>query len=108
MAAVRFPQATILVLTPELVARYNYLPYRITMPMPTSIVIMWRPVPAGITLPPTRCIYRRRLWDGFANVLARRFAQPVEHVRMRAQLAMKHLRERLFVPMFTVSLHVGE
>ncbi len=94
MLQVRFPRATVLVLTPELIARITYLPYRIMMPMPTFIVIMCDAVPAGITLPPTRCIYRRRYGDGFAKVLTKRFAQPVEHIDYSVHLAINLLRER--------------
>lgn len=99
---VRFPQATILVLTPELVARYN-LP---AIPHNDADADIHRHYVATLCLQVLRCrphavFTAEDYGDGFANVLARRFAQPVEHVRMAPQLAMKRLRERLFVPMFT-------
>ncbi len=78
---VRFPQATILVLTPELVARYN-LPA-----IPHNDADIHRHYVATLCLQILRCrphavFTAEDYGDGFANVLARRFAQPVEHVRM--------------------------
>ena len=80
---VRFPQATILVLTPELVARYN-LP---AIPHNDADADIHRHYVATLCLQILRCrphavFTAEDYGDGFANVLARRFAQPVEHVRM--------------------------
>ena len=80
---VRFPQATILVLTPELVARYN-LP---AIPHNDADADIHRHYVATLCLQVLRCrphavFTAEDYGDGFANVLARRFAQPVEHVRM--------------------------
>ncbi len=80
---VRFPQATFLVLTPELVARYN-LP---AIPHNNADADIHRHYVATLCLQILRCrphavFTAEDYGDGFANVLARRFAQPVEHVRM--------------------------
>ncbi|EHU49515.1 nadR transcriptional repressor / NMN adenylyltransferase [Escherichia coli DEC2E] len=80
---VHFPQATILVLTPELVARYN-LP---AIPHNDADADIHRHYVATLCLQILRCrphavFTAEDYGDGFANVLARRFAQPVEHVRM--------------------------
>ena len=99
---VRFPQATFLVLTPELVARYN-LP---AIPHNNADADIHRHYVATLCLQILRCrphavFTAEDYGDGFANVLARRFAQPVEHVRMARPVGDEALRERLFVPMFT-------
>ena len=99
---VRFPQATFLVLTPELVARYNLLLSRITMLMPTSTVIMWRRYAcryyvAAHTLYLLQKTMAMALLTCWRGVLP----NPLNTFEWRAQLAMKRLRERLFVPMFT-------
>lgn len=99
---VRFPQATFLVLTPELVARYN-LP---AIPHNNADADIHRHYVATLCLQILRCrphavFTAEDYGDGFANVLARRLPNPLNTFEWRAQLAMKRLRERLFVPMFT-------
>lgn len=99
---VRFPQATFLVLTPELVARYN-LP---AIPHNNADADIHRHYVATLCLQILRCrphavFTAEDYGDGFANVLARRFAQPVEHVRMARPVGDEAPSERLFVPMFT-------
>ncbi|HCP6342195.1 TPA: AAA family ATPase [Escherichia coli] len=87
---VRFPRATVLVLTPELIARYN-LP---AIPHNDADADIHRHYVATLCLHVLRCrphavFTAEDYGDGFAKVLAQRFAQPVEHVRLQRPLGDK-------------------
>lgn len=87
---VRFPRATVLVLTPELIARYN-LP---AIPHNDADADIHRHYVATLCLQVLRCrphavFTAEDYGDGFAKVLAQRFAQPVEHVRLQRPLGDK-------------------
>lgn len=80
---IRFPQATILVLTPELIARYH-LP---AIPHNDADADIHRHYVATLCLDVLRCrpqavFTAEEYGDGFAKVLAQRFAQPVAHIRL--------------------------
>ena len=99
---VRFPQATILVLTPELVARYN-LP---AIPHNDADADIHRHYVATLCLQILRCrphavFTAEDYGDGFLTCWRGVLPNPLNTFEWRAQLAMKRLRERLFVPMFT-------
>ncbi|HAI3705838.1 TPA: AAA family ATPase [Escherichia coli] len=81
---VRFPRATVLVLTPELIARYN-LP---AIPHNDADADIHRHYVATLCLQVLRCrphavFTAEDYGDGFAKVLTKRFAQPVEHIRLQ-------------------------
>lgn len=81
---VRFPQAHILVLTPELIARFN-LP---AIPHNDDDADIHRHYVATLCLQILRCrphvvFTAEEYGDGFAKVLTQRFAQPVEHIRLQ-------------------------
>ncbi len=87
---VRFPRAMVLVLTPELIARYN-LP---AIPHNDADADIHRHYVATLCLQVLRCrphavFTAEDYGDGFAKVLALRFAQPVEHVRLQRPLGDK-------------------
>ncbi|QJU25943.1 AAA family ATPase [Escherichia coli] len=87
---VRFPRATVLVLTTELIARYN-LP---AIPHNDADADIHRHYVATLCLHVLRCrphavFTAEDYGDGFAKVLAQRFAQPVEHVRLQRPLGDK-------------------
>ncbi|HBE6262225.1 TPA: AAA family ATPase [Escherichia coli] len=87
---VRFPRATVLVLTTELIARYN-LP---AIPHNDADADIHRHYVATLCLQVLRCrphavFTAEDYGDGFAKVLAQRFAQPVEHVRLQRPLGDK-------------------
>lgn len=87
---VRFPRATVLVLTPELIARYN-LP---AIPHNDADADIHRHYVATLCLQVLHCrphavFTAEDYGDGFAKVLTKRFAQPVEHIRLQRPLGDK-------------------
>lgn len=99
---VRFPQATFLVLTPELVARYNLpaIPHNnADADIHRHYVRRYacRYYVAAHTLYLLQKTMAMALLTCWRGVLP----NPLNTFEWRAQLAMKRLRERLFVPMFT-------
>ena len=86
----RFPRATVLVLTPELIARYN-LP---AIPHNDADADIHRHYVATLCLQVLHCrphavFTAEDYGDGFAKVLTKRFAQPVEHIRLQRPLGDK-------------------